>query len=213
MNSTRLWLIGGALAVVAILAGGWFLGAQPFLAQADAADADREAVVQTNALQEARLAELEAAAKTLPALERELASLTEAVPGEAATSELVGSISKAAADSEVMVTAVIAGQATLLVPSDPAAAVEPAATEETSATTETDASATATVAVPEVPGMVAIPVQVSATGGLDAVQAFIGRMQDLGRLISISTITLTEDAAEGGFTANLAGAVYVLPEV
>ncbi|BDI23910.1 type 4a pilus biogenesis protein PilO [Herbiconiux sp. L3-i23] len=208
MNATRLWLIGGALAIVAILAGGWFLGAQPFIAQAKAANLEQESVAQVNAAQRARIDQLAKAQENLPELEAELAVLTDYLPENASMSRLVGELAQIAFGSGVDITTVTAAEATLLSDAEGAPAPAPAETAEDGEATTKSA---ATTAVPEVPGMVAIPIQLSADGSLDALQAFVSSIQQLDRLITVSGLTFSENRDKGGFSLNLSGAVYVQP--
>ena len=58
MNANRIFAIGTAIAIAAILGLAWLVGLSPLLAAAALADQDRVVVEQNNAAQQARLANM-----------------------------------------------------------------------------------------------------------------------------------------------------------
>lgn len=225
MSRTKLMVIVAALAIVAILGGGWFLGVQPLIAAAEASDVDRATVETLNAAQQARITELDDANDRLPELQDDLDELMRSIPDSGSLSGFLREISKMSGDAGVTLSTLTAGDAVML--SDaataaaaaapvPAAAEAPAATTEAGATpapVDPAAAAGAAVPVAAVPGMIAMPLQISATGTLDSLQSFVDRLQKADRFISISGLTFVEDTtASGGLRLDIVGSVYVLPQ-
>ncbi len=80
--ATRIWTFATVIAIILIVALGWFLGAAPLLAQAASANLERIAVEAQNTQARATLAELERDAARLAELRGEVAALeTEFPPG------------------------------------------------------------------------------------------------------------------------------------
>ena len=80
MDKTRLWIIGSALAMVAIAALGWVLGIQPQLDAATAADGQTAQVDGQNTANSTVLARLKKDSEGLPELKDQLAQLEASIP-------------------------------------------------------------------------------------------------------------------------------------
>lgn len=78
--STRIWTFATVIAVVVLVALGWFLGAAPKLAEAARYDSERAAVVAQNQLSRTTLAQIEADFERLAEFEQELAELQAEFP-------------------------------------------------------------------------------------------------------------------------------------
>ncbi|MCU1437694.1 MAG: hypothetical protein JWP66_781 [Naasia sp.] len=204
----RVKVLLGALVMIALLAGGWFLGVQPALAAAfDATGQQSEVRTQNEALG-AKLAALEAAQADLPELEKRLATLDASVPAGDAQAALLDSIDGLAAAAGVTVSRV-AVEAALPYSAPGAAADETEDTAPAAATLmpHTDARITAD-------NLVAMPVTVEVTGSLDAALGFLDGVQSGPRLFLVNKVSSVADSANGGsgdaVTATVAGYVYVL---
>jgi hypothetical protein len=81
-NATRLITGLGAIAVVAVVALGWFLGVSPLLAQAAQSDSDRADVVTQNDALRAELVILKAQFDNIAEYEERLALLNVLIPDE-----------------------------------------------------------------------------------------------------------------------------------
>lgn len=221
MTSTRIWVIGGAVAIIAVLAGGWFLGVSPFLSAAAASDIELASVEQANDEQQARIDTLSAASDKLPQLQDELQSLSDSIPQSASLSTFVGDLSALAEKAGVSIASLTVNDALLL--SD--AAAQAAAAAPAPPTTEAPAEGESTAPAPtedapagvapavsaDVPGMVAIPITLSAVGSFEALESFISAFQKSGRFASISGLVFSQDTTTGSFRLDLTAAVYVLP--
>ncbi|MFD1714758.1 hypothetical protein ACFSBZ_09775 [Amnibacterium flavum] len=224
MNSTRLWMMGGALAIIGVLAGGWFLGVSPLISAAAASDMELSSVEQANASQQARIDTLAEASENLPELQKDLSALSAAIPQTSGLSDFVGELSNLADTTGVLVSSLTVNDALLLSDAAAQAAAAAPAPVETEAPAEgeaatdgaaaTDAAEASTAPLPvtvDVPGMIAIPVQLSASGSLDALQAFVAAMQDSSRFASISGMVFSQDTSTRSFRLDLTAAIYVLP--
>jgi len=82
VNANRIWYLIGGVAIIAILALGWFLGVSPQLAAAGTADAERATVEEENAAQNAILAQMKEQFAQLDVLTAELEELQVNVPAD-----------------------------------------------------------------------------------------------------------------------------------
>ncbi len=204
MNLARVWVGGGILAVVAVLAGGWVLGVQPMLATAEDNRAQRASVAALVATQERQLAELKEQAENRDELEDDVETLRAALPEGTAMPELVGEINELASAAGVRITAFGSSEALALAD---AATAEPAA--------EDAAGGTAAAAAPGTPtdsGTVAIPVQFTAKGSLDALLDFLARVQDADRLLLPSGLAVALQEEDGEYQGGLSGFAYASPQ-
>jgi Tfp pilus assembly protein PilO len=83
MNNPRFATLLAVLVVVALVAGTWFLGIAPRLAEAATANTDRETVEAQNRAHQAELDRLLELNDRLPELQAELAEIRTAIPGDA----------------------------------------------------------------------------------------------------------------------------------
>ncbi|MET0590920.1 MAG: hypothetical protein ABWZ77_07075, partial [Naasia sp.] len=202
-------LVGaGGVAIVAVVAGGWFLGATPLLAAAAASESELASVQQLNALQSARLAELDAQGTELSNLLDEVAALEEAVPSQPAMAEFLGQISQLERETGVRVTTLTTTPVATLNEAEAAGGDASATPEAASDTTAADPAASA--AAPEgvtpavsIPGMLSLPLTISAVGSADGVQAFLAALQTSGRFLSLSSISLSSDPGTGAHRIDL----------
>jgi Tfp pilus assembly protein PilO len=183
MSILRRWVAGSILAIAVILLAGWLLGVQPALVALAAAESERESVKVLNQSYEVSLADLRTLSEDLPALEdqREL-SRTE-IPDGPELSDLLGQLNDLAVTAGVSIIEVTANTPVVVGP------------ELVGSTGVTD--------------LVAIPVQISATGAASALDQFLRNAQFGPRLIYVSRVTQTEEAGFGQVT--LEGFVFVLP--
>jgi hypothetical protein len=214
MNLTRIWIGAGALAIVAVLAGGWFLGVSPLLTQASTNDADRASVLALNQAQEAQLVVLADQTKKWESIEKDRARLQSAIPADPRMPALVGEISSLAAAAGVQITSfstsdaqLLGGAATEAPASDPAAAAAPA----DAAAAATTADGAAAPAAPTRSGLVAVPVELAASGSTDALLGFLSGLQHGERLMLVSGMNLAGSDSGAEQSLTVSGYVFVLP--
>lgn len=80
MNESRIWSIVTVVVILALVAGTWFIGVGPRLAEAAAADAELATVESQNAIHRIKLKSLQDMDANLPVLEQELVGLRSSVP-------------------------------------------------------------------------------------------------------------------------------------
>lgn len=81
MNANRIWAFGTVIAIVAVLALGYLLGAQPMLARLDVAKAELESTKTNNVAQQALLGLMKEQYENVDALRDELGELRISIPG------------------------------------------------------------------------------------------------------------------------------------
>lgn len=183
MSTLRLWVIGSVLASIIIIALGWFLGVSPRLAEAAAAEAERQSVETVNVGYEATLIELQSLSENLPSLASQLDELRLSIPDEPGLSPLLGQLNALAESSGVFLDRVVASPPALF-------------PEETLAGSGVNA-------------LVVLPVSIEASGPGIALDSFIRAVQFGERLVLVTNIDLTEDPVSG--TVILTGFIFVLP--
>jgi Tfp pilus assembly protein PilO len=194
VNSSKTWvLIGAALAVV-VLAGGYFLGVAPALADAKVSSDMSASVQAQNARQAEVLAELREQAKSIDVATEELKTLQESLPPEARLSNLVTQVSEFAVETGVAVTSITAGDAILF--------VHTAAAPPTSSVTPVQDT-----------GLVAIPITVTVSGTSAAIFDFIEKLRTGPRLFLVHDLSMAPltDGSGTNFEASIVGLVYALP--
>ena len=229
MNSNnRVWILGSMLVSVAILAGGWFIGVAPMLALSAKADSDRRTVEEDNVQQELTLVDLQTRYAQLPEISGQLAALSVSMPATAEMANFLQMVTSAQAASETFVTDVSVADAVPYAPVIPEPVAAPVVEEGGDATAdgEADAGAAADPAVAAVvpvletaaiPGaesvtalnLTVIPVSVTASGTLDQVMAFTGRMQASERLFLVTALAITQEDTTKLMTVVVTGYLYV----
>jgi hypothetical protein len=81
VNTNRIWALGTAVAIIAVLALGYLLGVQPMLNRLDTAKAELVSTQANNAAQQATLAVMKGQYETLDELRDELEVLRISIPG------------------------------------------------------------------------------------------------------------------------------------
>lgn len=211
MNLTRIWIGAGALAIVAVLAGGWFLGVSPLLTQASTNDADRASVLSLNQAQEAQLVVLAEQTKKWDSIERDRAQLQSAIPADPGMPALVGEISTLAATSGVEVTSFSTSDAQILDGTVTQPATDPAAAATPADNAATAADAAPAPAAPSGSGLVAVPVELAASGSTEALLGFLSGLQHGERLLLVSGMNLAGSDSGAGQSLAVSGYVFVLP--
>ncbi|GAB3607775.1 hypothetical protein GCM10027413_31840 [Conyzicola nivalis] len=217
----RLWNIVAVGIMVAILAGGWFLGVDPQLSAARASNEQSAAVEAQNDLTSATADQLARAEEDLPALQDELATLQRSIPATAQTSAFIDDLNVLANAAGVTVSAIAVSDAQPYVA--PVAADVPAA-----ATAETPAEGETAEAAPDVDPLappavtsplvgsdnfVLVPISVEVKGSAQAVLDFVSGLQSGKRLFLVTSYSSslgTEEEGAGIVTATTTGYIYAL---
>lgn len=204
MKAKQLWWLGGALAIVAILALGWNLLISPMLSTINQ---NEELTATVEAQNSVFQAELDSLAAIDPAeLEQQLAASTAQVPTGIDEGDIIDWISAAAKASGVAVTGVQFGAAQAVAASSDTAS--DTSGDATGTTGTTDAAADP-IAAAAAEGLVTVPIVVSYGGDARAAGVFVQALQTASRVFLVSTVTIgqSEEGSSGSLSAN----VFVLP--
>lgn len=236
MNVNRLWTLGSAVTIIAVVLLGWVVGILPQLNHMGAADQSRARVQSENLMHEAELAALKEQYATLGELKTKLAGLQDALPATAEISDFLNQLNGFAADTGVQVAGLTVGDARGYAPAVTTAAPSAASAPSPGATptptpTSTPASAPAPAAVAPAPviapvdaadaarvngaNFIAIPIQISLTGDYQKTMDFISQLQSGTRLFLVTTLNVTNQpdptkGAVGSNASTVGGFVYVL---
>lgn len=230
MNKNRLSLIIALAATLVVLAGGWFLGAQPQLAQASDNTAQQADIDATNAKNRAELRRLETAYTSLDATKAELADLRASVPASTDTASLLDQFNGAGAASGVTVTSITIGDPKAYTPVTSAATASATAAPSASpsaSSSASPASAPTAAATPDAPAphsdaqitasnFVVVPVTVAVKGSYDQAIGFTKAVQNGDRLFLVNGLAATSSDSGGDPMTDqswsLSGYVYVLAD-
>lgn len=179
MSTPRHWVVAAALTAFAILAGGWFVVVAPRRADAAGLRDQRAAVDVSNAAKVAQLDQLRAQAKGLPEQQAQLAAVLTRIPSDPALPSLLRSLSAAADDAGVELTA--------LSPAQPLPAAGGASVSAATGALER------------------IPVQATVRGGYFGIEQFVAALEDLPRAVlvdgfAVKPANLATTAAVGSGT-------------
>ncbi|MGN6331120.1 MAG: type 4a pilus biogenesis protein PilO [Motilibacteraceae bacterium] len=210
MNKMRQWSLLAGLAVVAVLAAGWFLLVSPKRGEASDLRAQAVSQEQQNVQLQAKLEQLKAQAKDLPAQQAKLADFHLRIPDNPALPTLVRDLTKATKAAGTDLVSLAPGQPAALTP---AAGTQPVAPSAGGA-----AAKPATATSP----LFAVPVQLHVTGTYPQVELFINQLESLKRSFLVTGFQLgesKESGAAGDTTASTArtldlqldGRVFVAP--
>lgn len=213
MSRLTTWVALTLAAVLAVLAGGWFLLVSPERAEAAELRAQAEQQHSTNDALATRIDVLKAQAVGLPAQQAALAAVAAKIPADPAIPTLLRSLSAAAASSDVEFVSLVPGA--VLSASPAAAAPAPA---------EDGTPAPVTPAAPTVAGgLSTIPVTINVVGSFYSLERYLGALEDLPRALRVTKLAVTpgenpvapgsagSTAAKDGssLTAAITGEVFV----
>jgi Tfp pilus assembly protein PilO len=189
-SSTRTWTIGGVLAIVVVLALGFFLGIQPQLQAADLAQRQLIDVEAQNDLARLELEALKQQFELLPEITAELDALRLSIPATASIDEFTTQLAGQLAATGVTLVTFTASPGASFIPSPQVVERVPPGVDATN--------------------FVTIPFQLSAVGPRDGIIAFIAGIQDGRRLAVVDQFTMLNSGDFGAIAVDLSGLLYVL---
>jgi Tfp pilus assembly protein PilO len=197
----RIWGLVSGAAIVAVLAGGWFVGVQPQLAAADTSTQTAIGQEAQNQATRVKLAGLVKAAAKVDAMTAENAVLLKSVPTILKPNTFIRRVSEVAALDGVTVMTVSPG---LAVAYTPPARVAPAAGAAAGpALAATASSITAA-------NFTVVPVAVIVTGSADNALQFAHDIQNDERTFAITGYQTSKAEGSSDVTATLTGDIYTL---
>jgi Tfp pilus assembly protein PilO len=189
MTRIQQWAAGTVVALLVIVAAGWFLAISPQKHKVSSLSAQSAAQEQVNSGLHVKISELTAQMSAVPSEEAAVAAVTQKIPNDPAMPDYVRALTTIAAQTGVeLISIAPAAPAAVVV----AAAVVPAAT-----TATPSASAPAAVqAAPAGPAvsLQGISVALNVQGGYFQIQQFTAALQRLAR----STVVTSVAIAPGG---------------
>ena len=188
MNGNRVWYLIGGIAIIAILALGWFLGVSPLLDAAAASDAERATVEAENDAQNAVLADMKEQYAQLDELNAQLAELQLSVPAEGEVDAFFDLVVRIAYASGVTISSMTTGEGELY---GGAAATTTAPA--TPATDGVSAPTVTSVALTPSPGLAAnlyaVPITIVLDNDPTTAGPFIKMIQRAQRLMLVNSVT------------------------
>jgi len=213
----RIWIIATFLVAIGVAALGYVLGVAPRIAEASAADEQREQVELTNQQYEIQLNALKKDYENLAEVAAELAALQLQLPPTADYEGFLRDMNNATKKTDTALTNV-AWETPLVIsadgvtgPADPAAA--PAAEGDAAEPAEGEAAADPTVAVNLAPdgALVAIPIELVVKGSLRNVEDFFSEAQTNERIFLVTGFGVAVDTKNDSiYVATISGVFYVL---
>jgi len=199
MNANRIFAIGTAVAIAAILGLGWLVGLSPLLASAALADQERVVVEQGNQAQQATLASMKADFERLDEIETDLNALRVAIPGEVDSDVIYAYLGRIQAGVPTRVETIVIGEVTPYgVSADAPDAVPGEAGE--------------TAGVAQFEGLYTVPVTITFPRGtvVPEIIAFAGAMQNGPRIFLVTAIT--RPASSDGSAGTITAYMFVMAE-
>jgi hypothetical protein len=221
MQQHRIISILSVLAMVVILAIGWFLIAQPQLAAATAADQKRAAAAAQVAASQLVVAQLKADSAKMPELLNELDDLRTSIPAGIDPSGYLDGLSALAKVSGVEITGLtVEDPVAYTAATPPEGQFAPAETE--AETDEEGADESAAPPPADFPGIVtsplinesdfvAIPVTIEIAGKSGSIMRFINGLQSGKRLFLVKGITTEQDVEAGHLIGKVGGYIWAIP--
>jgi len=216
----RIWIIGTLIVAIGVAALGYLLGVSPRLAEAAAADQQREQVELTNQQYEVELAALKKDYENLAAVAEELETLRLQLPPTADYEGFLSDMNSATKKTDTALTNV-AWETPVVISADgvtgpaesEAAPVAPVAEGEAAAPVEGEAAADPTVAVNLAPdgALVGIPIELTVEGSLRNVEDFFSEAQTNERIFLVTGFGVAVNKENDSmYIATIQGVFYVL---
>lgn len=229
MMNNRVWAIGVALGIGAIVLLGWFLGISPALTQGSAAAAQTQQVSDQNAVLRASGDKLKAQFAKLPQLNSQLTALQAEVPGSPALDGFLDQLQGLAQLSGVTISSFTAGEAVPYGGTAAAAAavplLKPTGTSTASPTPNptptpsagvSTATGTSTVTQPSASlrgRLFTVPLTLGINGSKEQVMAFTNASQLNARFFLVTHVSLVGGSTPGASSGTLTGDVFVVRNV
>ena len=187
MARNRIWIVAGVLVGIIVVALSWFLGLSPQLDQANAADAQTAITVDKNRVHVAELAALKAKFEKLDDLKKSLASARESIPQSDSFPEILTEMYAVESESGTRIESLTSSDSLPFV----------AAKDYPNAVPKGLLNNT----------FVTVKIEMTVTGSLDQLIAFIHNLQFGKRLFLVTDLTLTGATPD---SADITGLIYIL---
>lgn len=202
MTTLRQWVALAGVAIVAVVAAGWFLLVAPKHAEAGDTRAQAAEQVQATSRLRTQLSVLKAQAANLPAEQAKLAAVATKLPADPAEPQLLrslASVADAAGVEFVSITpgspAPVSASPSTSAPSSGAASTgTPVGTTAKPTTGGVTTPATGTATASSVGSLLAMPITINTSGGYYQIEEYVAALEDLPRAVRITGLTLVNGA-------------------
>jgi Tfp pilus assembly protein PilO len=194
MSQARRWSLLAIVAILAVLASGWFLLVAPKRSEASDLRDQTASAEQGNAQLRAKLAQLKALAPELPKREAEFAAIRRQIPDNPALPDLVRQLTVAGTKSGATVFSLAPATPVAMVPAGSApvaAGATPAGTEQ----------------------LMLVPLAIEMRGSYSELEDFVSRLEKLRRVVLVSGFSLepsNDTETPGELSLKLTSRVYMV---
>ncbi|HEY0871143.1 MAG TPA: hypothetical protein VGD55_12145 [Acidothermaceae bacterium] len=192
MSRIQQWIAGTVVAVLVIVAAGWFLAISPQKHKVSKLDSSATQQEQANSGLRTKLATLKVAAAAVPSEQAEVNAITQKIPSDPAMPSYVRALTVIAQKYSVELVSIAPGTPAAVTIAVKAAA--PAAAAAATPSAAPAAAATPAVAVAPV-SLQAISVSLTVQGGYWQIQQFTDALEKLARTTVVSAISLAPAGA------------------
>jgi Tfp pilus assembly protein PilO len=193
MSRIQQWIAGTVVAVVVIVAAGWFLAISPQKHKVSNLGSQASQQEQTNSSLRTKLATLTAAQQAVPSEQAEVAKILQKIPGDPAMPNYVRALTGIAKQTGVELVSIAPGTPTAVTIAATAVAPAAAAAATPSVAPSTAAAVPAAAVAPV--SMQAISVALTVQGGYFQIQQFTAALQKLTRTTVVSAVALSPTGA------------------
>jgi Tfp pilus assembly protein PilO len=192
MSRIQQWMAGTVVAVIVIVAAGWFAAIAPQKHKVSNLGSQASQQEQTNSGLRTRLAQLTAAQQAVPSEQAEVAAITQKIPSDPAMPSYVRALTVIAQQTGVELISIAPGAPAAVSIAAAAVAAAPAP----SASPSASSSAAAVPAAPAAPAvsLQAISVGLNVQGGYFQIQQFVAALQKLPRTTVVGSVALAPTA-------------------
>ncbi|HEY3925580.1 MAG TPA: hypothetical protein VGL75_13540 [Acidothermaceae bacterium] len=185
MTRIQQWIAGTVVALLLIVAAGWFLAIAPQKHKVSSLGEQSASQEQANSNLRTKLSTLTAQLSAVPSEEAAVAAVTQKIPNDPDMPDYVRALTTIAGQTGVELISIAPGAPAAVTV---AAAVVPATT-----TATPSASASVVAAAPALPAvsLQGIPVQLNVQGGYFQIQQFTAALQRLARSTVVSSVAIT----------------------
>ena len=192
MSRIQQWMAGTVVAVLVIVAAGWFLAISPQKHKVSNLASQAATQEQTNSGLRTRLSVLTAQMSAVPSEEKAVAQVAQSIPSDPDMPNYVRALTNIAGQTGVELVSIAPGPPAVTV----AAATVPAA----AAPTPSASAAAVPAAVPAAPpapvvSLQAISVSLTVQGGYFQIQQFTAALQRLTRSTVVSAVAIAPGAS------------------
>jgi Tfp pilus assembly protein PilO len=199
MDKTKQTLAIALVAVLTVLAGGWFLLVSPQRSNVSTLNGEKATQDQTNATLQTKISTLKGELVELPAAKAALESVARRLPPDLAEVSLIQSLTHAAAQANVDLQIITPGSPILDTVAAPAAPVVAP-----TATGSATAAAVPAAAAAPANQLYSIPLGLTVSGDYFDLEMFIHNLEGMQRAVLVSNITLTGGSGAVAATATAA---------